>query len=86
MEQQDQENEFISARSPLAMRRTNEIVDFMRGVSVYGDAEGEVERLKLNCDNVEEQQLMFMITRSSVERAPVQEIYKAIVSLRLMIL
>ena len=82
-QQEEQENEPLSARAPLAMRRTNEIVNFMKGVSIFVDAEKEVERLRLNCDNVQENQLMFLITRMAVQNAPVQDIYKAISSLKI---
>lgn len=82
MEDFDQNDDFMSARSPLVKRRTNEIVNFMKGVSVFVDAEKEIERLKINCDNVQEEQLLFLITRMAVYNAPVQDIYKAISSLK----
>ncbi|MEM6603491.1 MAG: hypothetical protein AAF621_05525 [Pseudomonadota bacterium] len=72
---------YISARHSTSRKRTNEILSFMKAISVFVDPEETIDQLRLNIDNMEEEQLVFMITRTAIRQAPVKEVYEAVQSL-----
>lgn len=71
-----------SARSPENQKRIREIVSFMKGVSVFVDAEVEIVKHNINLEGVTEEQLMYLITHNAIRNAPTQKVYEAVNTLR----
>lgn len=79
---EQQQSDILSPRTEIGKNRTQEIIAFMKGISVYVDPEAEIERLQLNTENMNEQQLMFLITRTALRNAPANDIYNAVITLK----
>lgn len=71
----------VSDKIELNNKRVNEIINFMKGLSIFSDPEVILDYLQVNIDAVSEEQIMFMITRMSLKQAPIKETFNALIRL-----